>query len=346
MMAKKSPNFNVFISWSGERSLKVAELLKNWLPTVVEQTNFWISSEDIRSGTRWLNELSKQLEQSNFGICIVTSESINSTWLHFEAGALSKNLQQGRIIPYLVSLNNEDLKGPLSHFQALRADHVGTINLVKTIQAVCPNHPEDNILMTRFEALWPQYNEKLQQIISQATVNNTNKHDLLLENLEAQIADLTKMVRQLVNAWSPEIGIDRVNVKSILVIKELEGAWVDSLDNTRLYIEEIGGKLSAPYCYKGNNNMTGVFFDWRIVGEYWFSRFRWLNGRIKGFAFWQRISQDVIEGRWWVDESNQSEIPQIPKLGGSKSRLERLLNPTVPDWATEYFDSIRQKRQE
>jgi hypothetical protein len=111
----------IFISWSGDFSHNIAQELCNWLPIVVERVNFWISSRDIPEGKRWTNEIGKALEEMDFGIIIVTPDNQNAPWLLFEAGALSKNIAQGRVIPYIVSTSNSEFNGPLSQFQAVKS---------------------------------------------------------------------------------------------------------------------------------------------------------------------------------------------------------------------------------
>ncbi|CAC9976768.1 hypothetical protein [Flavobacterium panici] len=51
----------VFISWSGERSKKVAELLDDWLQCVIQAVNPWMSSKDIDRGALWFTEINDQL---------------------------------------------------------------------------------------------------------------------------------------------------------------------------------------------------------------------------------------------------------------------------------------------
>ncbi|PYJ82158.1 MAG: hypothetical protein DME22_19350 [Verrucomicrobia bacterium] len=51
----------VFISWSGELSKQVAELLATWIEDILQGIQTWISTEDIDKGSIWFTEISGQL---------------------------------------------------------------------------------------------------------------------------------------------------------------------------------------------------------------------------------------------------------------------------------------------
>ena len=158
---------NIFISWSGLKSQKAAQSLGKWLPQISQTVRPWISSEDIEAGSRWNIELARILNNSQFGIVCLTKENLSSEWILFEAGALSKSLEISRIVPYLIDVKPSDLKGPLSQFQAVRANKEGTRKLLKAISDNNPHHHRlDSTLESAFEILWPQFESSLKDLIA------------------------------------------------------------------------------------------------------------------------------------------------------------------------------------
>jgi hypothetical protein len=53
----------VFISWSGQRSKDVAELLRNYLPTIVQTVTPFLSFDDIELGELWDKRINKELKE-------------------------------------------------------------------------------------------------------------------------------------------------------------------------------------------------------------------------------------------------------------------------------------------
>ena len=109
----------VFISWSGERSRALAEVLRRWLPAVIQVVKPYYSPDDTVKGARWSTEIAKELESSRVGLICVTPENLDAPWLLFEAGALSK-LGKSRVCPILFGVDPIDIKGPLVQFQAAK----------------------------------------------------------------------------------------------------------------------------------------------------------------------------------------------------------------------------------
>jgi TIR domain len=123
----------VFISWSGERSHALAEALYDWLPSVLQAIEPWLSSEDIQKGSRWPFEIGARLGDANFGIFCTTPENVGSPWLNFEAGAVSKSVTEGSVATLLLGMKSADITGPLAQFQATRCEKEDLRRLIRTI---------------------------------------------------------------------------------------------------------------------------------------------------------------------------------------------------------------------
>jgi hypothetical protein len=123
----------VFISWSGERSRKVAAALHGWLPDVFQDVKPWMSQSDIDAGDRWGQVLTEQLESHDFGILCLTAENLEAPWLLFEAGAIAKAVKRSRVVPYRLGVHAADVRQPLGQFQSVDANEEGTLRLLQTV---------------------------------------------------------------------------------------------------------------------------------------------------------------------------------------------------------------------
>lgn len=67
---------DIFVSWAGRDSHAVALLLRQWLPEVLPFVRPWVSSEDIRKGTRWSDELWGRLQKTSYSIVCLTPAAV------------------------------------------------------------------------------------------------------------------------------------------------------------------------------------------------------------------------------------------------------------------------------
>jgi hypothetical protein len=107
----------VFISWSGNLSKSLAEILRQWLPAVIQAIKPYYTPDDITKGARWTTEISKELEESSIGILCLTRDNLEAPWIMFEAGALSKKMDKSKVCPILFGVESTDIQGPLIQFQ-------------------------------------------------------------------------------------------------------------------------------------------------------------------------------------------------------------------------------------
>jgi len=183
----------IFISWSGDQSKAMAEALRDWLPDVIQACEPWISSKDIDPGARWSSDLAKQLEQIQFGIICLTPENLTAPWIHFEAGAVSKKLDdKTRLCPYLLGLEPTDIEGPLVQFQAVKADKSDTKKLVYTLNYALGSEALSNERIDRvFDLHWPHLEEMLKKILSSSPrVQEPKRRD------DDKLDEILKIVRE------------------------------------------------------------------------------------------------------------------------------------------------------
>jgi hypothetical protein len=131
--------------------------LKNWLPKVLPDVKPWVSSYNINAGELWTTAVGKQLASSNMGILCLTEENLQSPWLLFEAGALSKGVNEACVIPYCLGVSVE---GPLAQFQAADTSEEGTRKLIESINVRGKNIPQRQ-LSKKFEKCWPDLKKML-----------------------------------------------------------------------------------------------------------------------------------------------------------------------------------------
>ena len=137
---------------------------------VLQYVEPFVSDKDIAAGDRWAEKIATELESSNFGIICITPKNINSEWMLFEAGALSKSMLEAKVIPILFGLELSVLSGPLKEFQAQKVDATGIMKVVEAINAVSESKADENIIGRTVPALWPQLEKDLKK-------NSTQRSD-------------------------------------------------------------------------------------------------------------------------------------------------------------------------
>ncbi len=160
----------VFLSWSGEVSHKVAIVFRDWLPSVIQAIEPYVSSEDIDKGARWSTDIAEELENSTFGILCVTKENIQTPWLNFEAGALSKSMDKSYVSPFLFDIKRSEVNGPILQFQSTIFDKEDIKKLIITLNKACGEGLlTDERISKTFEVWYPSLENQLNDILNKLT---------------------------------------------------------------------------------------------------------------------------------------------------------------------------------
>jgi TIR domain len=189
----------LFLSWSGARSRDLAKSFHGWIPLVLQSVAPWFSQEDIEKGSRWISDLSSQLDQQSFAILFVTPDNMMAPWLTFEAGALSKSIDASRVCPVLLGVDPVDFQGPLAQFQITSTTKEDIRRLVTTINKHLASPISEKHLETVFETFWPRLEQEIGAIRNVGRTETTRPRpppEVLGEILDRVRA----MERHLVNA--------------------------------------------------------------------------------------------------------------------------------------------------
>ncbi|WP_157180400.1 MULTISPECIES: toll/interleukin-1 receptor domain-containing protein [Protofrankia] len=184
----------IFISWSGDTSKQIAEIFRDWLPILIHEIDVFVSSQDIGGGTRALDVLADELDATSYGLIVTTKATQSAPWINFESGALAKHVAKSRVVPILIDLGVSDLKNPLAQFQAIDSRQSDAmVKLVREINAEASPRPVvDEILRKRFEAFWPELDEKLATVRS--TLGKTSGEPAITE--KEMMAEIRAEVRR------------------------------------------------------------------------------------------------------------------------------------------------------
>lgn len=240
----------VFLSWSGNVSHRVALVFRDWLPSVIQTIDPYVSSEDIDKGARWSTDIAKELEDSTFGILCVTKENIDAPWLTFEAGALSKTMDKSFVSPFLFDIKRSEVDGPILQFQSTIFQKNDIKKLLDTInKASETDRLTEERLSKAFEVWYPTLEEELKKLaeVKAPTVIKEVKteefNDLSNEILE-EILDLTRSNQKLLR--NPDNRITEL-------LEHLKMMLIES--------EERNKRLKSSYPISRRKRLSPVFFE-------------------------------------------------------------------------------------
>lgn len=283
----------VFVSWSGELSQSIAKVLKKWIPCIIQSVEVFYSSEDIEKGENWDAKVSKELSDCNYGIVCLTPDNVGAPWIHFEAGAISKTLDS-KVTALMLGVNPSDIKGPLSRFQATKADKEDFLQMLEEINKASENSLEPEVLKNTFEAIWLNINHAIQEAIGQYAEQNMKAKPNKAESINSselleEILQLVRKQNQLIS--SPDqllpIGylaqikkalneeLDESNVMNIEILEEIV-SWIEHITNVLIQKSElffIINKLEINifidrirmFIHKGSRNRRTMTFDKRLA---------------------------------------------------------------------------------
>lgn len=277
---ERSENMKVFISWSGERSKKVALVFRDWLPTVIQAIDPFVSSEDIEKGARWNTDIAQELRESSFGLICVTKDNLNSQWLNFEAGALSKTIDNSYVAPLLFDVKPSELSGsPISQFQATSFSKEDMKRLIETLNNATGNSLNSTRLDKAFELCYPDLENYITALQEESSEEKDDTGGEKISNFDPNILEelletSRNTQRLLGNTDSKLYGnIDQVNKKVDDVIERIDKHY--SLEVRRPY-RRINTRIIEDLLLLARDKMDMYPYNIIIVLSVYKEEFPWI----------------------------------------------------------------------
>jgi hypothetical protein len=198
----------VFLSWSGDLSHKVALTLRDWLPSVIQSIEPYVSSEDIDKGARWSTDIASELADSSYGILCVTKENLHAPWLTFEAGALSKTMDKSYVSPFLFGIKRAEINGPILQFQStvFEKEDLKKLNKADSAEQLNPERLEKSL-----DVWYPELEKKLNALLKVQPQDSAEKETKIKDSFSTEILeeilDLSRVNQKLLR--SPDLDVHK-----------------------------------------------------------------------------------------------------------------------------------------
>jgi hypothetical protein len=192
----------VFLSWSGSASHKVAQALNDFLGDVIQEIKPFLSSEGISKGQQWSSELGKRLAETNYGIICLTRDNLDAPWILFEAGALAKNIADSRVTALLLGIKPADVAGPLSQFQHTGTDRDEVLKLLQSLNEWLPE--EKRLKPERLTRLFDRNWSSFESSLTEAMALVGAKSDAVPAR---DMADMVEEILELVRETHRQMGV-------------------------------------------------------------------------------------------------------------------------------------------
>ena len=147
---------NIFLAWSGRASHQLALRMREWLPSIIQSIEPFLSSEDIGKGQKWASEVGAKLDDTHCALLCLTPTNLDSTWIHFEAGAVLKKVGQAHVSGLLLDVNMTQIQFPLQQFQHTALTRDDLWKLMKDLNKLCAPSLEESRLLKYFNQNYPE----------------------------------------------------------------------------------------------------------------------------------------------------------------------------------------------
>ena len=191
-MITNSDKLTIFVSWAEslagrfaeEYKLSIGKLVDKCDVKLVDKYNVEIFfSRDIERGTGWFTSISRKLRESQIGIIFLTPDSLKSSWVQYESGAMftTQHLGQANVFPLLIGVDRAEQDFQKSPFYNIHCESFD---------------PQENDSTIKF------FKDIIKKILT--IKNDINAYFDLEDGITREAQDLDKKLREKFINWKKE----------------------------------------------------------------------------------------------------------------------------------------------
>jgi hypothetical protein len=239
----------IFISWSGDESKAVATALQRWLKLVIPSPDIFLSSESLDPGVRWSDQVGRSLQETNYGIICLTPTNLESPWVLFEAGAISKIVDGSHVTPLLYRVKKTNVTGPLALFQMIDVAREDLKGLAESINGLSESPKDKETLENIIELAWPQLQQDLAQIPADDDVVEVQRPDReLLEEILSVVRGITSLNRlEALNLQTATVDSYNRDLRERATEIVGEKMREDDLEKVRAFAKSLEDLIDTPF---------------------------------------------------------------------------------------------------
>lgn len=234
----------VFISWS-KNSRGVGKALSDAVAEIFDPMVKTFISQEILAGSRGLDIIDTQLNETDFGIICLTKANQSEQWINYEAGALSRQVadKRTRMGVFLIDLPGpEEVNSPLDIFQCKLATFEGFTDLMVSLNELGPNPTlQEANLTKRIDSAWPAVKKAVEVV-------QNGKPDVNVKPPKSQaekVDEMLGLVKAMEASFGDVLTISRQSLDNTEVLTHLLDRREGRLDPVKYWHPSMGRAMDG-----------------------------------------------------------------------------------------------------
>jgi hypothetical protein len=165
-----------------------------------------------------------------------------------------------------------------------------------------------------------------------------------MTSLKEEVKNHFSEIRNIMNLITSQKD-SPVTERESIALEFFEGVWKNIRTKSTYCARVVDGELFLPYSYHYDGELTGHYYNIKLIDKTLFGRFKWFSSDISGYFFLTIENENKLVGGWWYEDDIPFEVTlDISRMDSSlgdmtSSILTRYSDiKAMPEWANEYFE--------